>query len=102
MQNVELSSSTAYLLGLLFATMYVGSIYVSKEARLVFAKPVLVDSVGRGQARERAREQNEKWRDDPDLIRARLFAVSIATVLCVAIVCWVTRSFSAALASLGL
>jgi len=36
-----------------------------------------------GEVRERQRQRNEKWRDDPDVIRARLVAVSVATVVCI-------------------
>ncbi|KAJ4482148.1 hypothetical protein J3R30DRAFT_2131880 [Lentinula aciculospora] len=101
MQDVALSPTIAHSLGLAFASVYVGSIYVSKNARLVFkAQPTLVDS--RGEPRERLREENERWRDDPDVIKARLVAVSIATLLCVGVVCWITRSISAALPLLGL
>ncbi|KAE9400440.1 hypothetical protein BT96DRAFT_751676, partial [Gymnopus androsaceus JB14] len=88
----------AHILGLVFASVYVGSIYVSKEARLVFsAQPKVIDSKS-----ERLREQNERWRDDPDVIKARVAAVSIATVVCVAIICWVVESIPNALTLLGL
>ncbi|KAJ3921359.1 hypothetical protein F5877DRAFT_36242 [Lentinula edodes] len=101
MQNIALSSTTAHMLGLTFASMYVGSIYVSKEARLVFnAQLTAVDSTGK--PRERPRADNERWRDDPDVIRARLIAVTIATVLCITSVCWITQSIPAALPLLGL
>ncbi|KAJ4000432.1 hypothetical protein F5050DRAFT_1562989 [Lentinula boryana] len=101
MQDVVLSPTTAHLLGLAFASMYVGSIYVSKEARLVFSAPPTIANPT-DKPRERLKGENERWRDDPDVIKARLAAVSIATVLCVAVVCWITRSVPAAVPLLGL
>jgi len=74
-----ISSSSAFLITLSFAVIYVGSLYLSKNARLSFepyqAKPGREDE-------ERKKAKNERWRDDPDVIRARLAAVSIATVVC--------------------
>ena len=74
-----ISSSSAFLITLSFAVIYVGSLYLSKNARLSFepyqAKPGREDE-------ERKKTKNERWRDDPDVIRARLAAVSIATVVC--------------------
>ncbi|KAF5385652.1 hypothetical protein D9757_003547 [Collybiopsis confluens] len=101
MEEHSLSSQTSHLLGLAFAGVYVGSIYVSKSARLVFSTPPQhTDS--KDELRERQRQQNERWRDDPDVIKARVSAVSIAAGLCVAIVCCITGSIPTALASLGL
>lgn len=97
--EVTLSPQTAHVLGLVFASMYVGSIYVSKEARLVFSAQPKTET---DPSRERIKEQNERWRDDPDVIKARVAAVSIATVLCIAILCWVTQSIPNALILLGL
>ncbi|KAJ3763690.1 hypothetical protein EV360DRAFT_33071 [Lentinula raphanica] len=103
MQDVVLSPATAHLLGLAFACTYVGSIYVSKEARLVFnAQSTVANKDPTDQPRERLRGNNERWRDDPDVIKARIIAVSTATVICVAVVCWITRSIPIALALLGL
>ncbi|KIK52101.1 hypothetical protein GYMLUDRAFT_233793 [Collybiopsis luxurians FD-317 M1] len=101
MQDTSLSPHIAHLLGLAFASVYVGSIYVSKEARLVFITQTR-PSDSEDKSKERPRQQNERWRDDPDVIKARITAVSIATALCVAIVCWITGSTSTALAALGL
>ncbi|KAF9034393.1 CAAX protease self-immunity-domain-containing protein [Panaeolus papilionaceus] len=60
---------------------YVGSLYLSKNARLSFSssKP---DTTPDAPDQPRDKESNERWRDDPDVIRARLVAVSSATVVC--------------------
>jgi prenyl protein peptidase len=76
-----ISSSSALLITLSFAFIYVGSLYLSKNARLSFvSKPYRVQP-GR-EDEERKKMKNERWRDDPDVIRARLAAVSVATVVC--------------------
>lgn len=73
-----ISSSSALLISLSFAVIYVGSLYLSKNARLSFvSKPYRA----RGDE-ERKKMKSERWRDDPDVIRARLAAVSVATVVC--------------------
>ncbi|TFK48720.1 hypothetical protein OE88DRAFT_1713846 [Heliocybe sulcata] len=72
-----LSLSSAHLLTLLFAATYVGSLYLSKYTRLSFSSR---PSGGYGEPR--ARGGLERWRDDPDVIRARLVIVSLVTVLC--------------------
>ncbi|TFK68450.1 Abi-domain-containing protein [Pluteus cervinus] len=76
-----LSSSTAHLLAFSFGLAYVGSLYISKHARVSFTRV----SVTRPKQREdkaRDRYEDERWRNDPGVIRARLFAASVATVLC--------------------
>lgn len=73
-----LSISFAHLLSTSFAFVYVGSIYLSKNSRLTFKKKTV--HTPNGQAR--LKEQDERWRDDPDVIKARLMSVGIATVLC--------------------
>jgi len=85
-----LSIASAHLLAGLFAFTYVGSIYASKNARLSFSKRKL--NLPEGQARLKL--QNERWRDDPDVIKARLFAVSSATLTCCLIVFIVIRNFN--------
>ena len=77
-----ISGTTAHGLALGFAFIFVGSLYVSNHTRLSFDHNVKV-SVGGNQ---RTKQNNERWRDDPDVIRARLAAVSIASVICCAIV----------------
>ena len=72
-----LSTTQAHLLALAFAGSYVGSIYVSQNARLTYAS---------NNPTERARER-VRQRDDPDVIRARLKAVAFSTTLsCLAVV----------------
>lgn len=86
-----LTTSSAHLISLGLGAIYVGSIYLSKNARLRFnSRTRLKRTHGNGdgnstagEARERERQKNERWRDDPDVIRARLVAVSVATVVCV-------------------
>lgn len=73
---------TAHVLAALFVTCYVGSIYISKDARLSFSKTKVYLDYGFA----RLKLQNERWRDDPDVIRARLVAVGGATLTCCAIV----------------
>ncbi|KIJ14939.1 hypothetical protein PAXINDRAFT_169365 [Paxillus involutus ATCC 200175] len=80
--TTSLPTSSAHIFATLFVTCYVGSIYVSKNARLSFSKTEADLDYGY----TRPKELNERWRDDPDVIRARLVAVSIATLLCCAIV----------------
>jgi prenyl protein peptidase len=63
---------------LLFAVVYVGSIYLSKNSRLSFSGKTVYTENGRA----RLKERDEKWRDDPDVIKARLAAVGFATLLC--------------------
>lgn len=84
-----ISTSTAHFLTFLFAFSYVGSLYISKNARLSFSKHT--PKSGNGSPREKL--QDERWRDDPDVIRARLVAVTIATTLCCGLVFWILRSF---------
>ncbi|KAG8214812.1 CAAX protease self-immunity-domain-containing protein, partial [Butyriboletus roseoflavus] len=75
-------TSTAHALAALFVTCYVGSIYISKNARLSFSNTKVYLDYGFA----RLKLRNERWRDDPDVIRARLVAVSSATLVCCAIV----------------
>ncbi|KAH7913367.1 CAAX protease self-immunity-domain-containing protein [Hygrophoropsis aurantiaca] len=70
-----LSTTSAHLIALLFACSYVGSIYASQSARLSF-KP--------NPPNLQARSRYERSRDDPEVIKARLISVSIATFLCCA------------------
>jgi hypothetical protein len=85
-----LSITSAHLLSGLFAFIYVGSIYASKNARLRFSKRKV--NLPEGQARLKL--QNERWRDDPDVIKARLLAVTSATLICCLIVFIVTKNFN--------
>ncbi|KAL0576163.1 CAAX prenyl protease [Marasmius crinis-equi] len=78
----HLTSPQAYVLGLSLTFIYVGSLYVSKNARLSFS------SKSSSTGGHRLREANERWRDDPDVIRARITAVTIATALCTLLV-WI-------------
>jgi len=72
-----LSTSSAHLISLGLCAIYVGSLYLSKNARLQFSN---------GSAKGKLNEQDERGRDHPDVIRARLVAVSIATIVCLVIV----------------
>jgi len=76
-----ISSSSALLITLSFAFIYVGSLYLSRNARLSFVSKPYPAKPGR-ENEERKKMKNERWRDDPDVIRARLAAVSVATVVC--------------------
>lgn len=72
-----LSTAFAHLLSITFAFVYVGSIYLSKNSRLSFSRKTVYTN---GQARPK--ERDERWRDDPDVIKARLAAVGFATLIC--------------------
>jgi hypothetical protein len=84
-----LSTTFAHLLSLSFVFGYVGSIYLSKNSRLSFSGKVI--HVANGQARPK--EQDERWRDDPDVIKARLVAVGFATLVCCIGVIGVVKCF---------
>lgn len=92
-----LSATSAHLLAGLFAFTYVGSIYASKSARLRLSKRKV--DLPEGQARLKL--QNERWRDDPDVIKARLLAVSSATVICCLIVSFVMKNGNGDNANVG-
>lgn len=75
-QFPQVSKWTAVALGGSFAFSYVASLYMFKAGRLVFtARAVEV-----GPGAERARLENERWRSDPSVIRARLASVSLSTL----------------------
>ena len=64
------SPTTAQIISLLFGTTYVGVLYLSQRARASFTPPKGGGVKG--------------TRDDPEIIRARLIAVSLATFACCA------------------
>lgn len=72
-----ISLGTAHCFAGLFSLSYVGSLYISKNARLSFTKGK-VPHLKKGEQREK--ENHERWRNDPDVIRARMVAVSLSTV----------------------
>ncbi|KAH9939484.1 hypothetical protein B0H21DRAFT_812760 [Amylocystis lapponica] len=72
-----ISLSTAHALAAFFAVSYVGSLYLSRNARLSFKKSP-APQLREGEQRRQERE--ERWRNDPDVIRARLLAASLSTV----------------------
>ena len=76
-----ISGLSAFLISLSFSIIYVGSLYLSNNARLSFVSEPHRAKPGR-EDEEREKMKNERWRDDPDVIRARLTAVSVATVVC--------------------
>ncbi|TFK38928.1 hypothetical protein BDQ12DRAFT_682734 [Crucibulum laeve] len=77
-----LSTTSSHLLAFFFSFSYVGSLYISKNARLSFSRSPKPSSNGI----PREKLANERWRDDPDVIRARLAAVTIASLICCAAV----------------
>jgi len=82
-----ISPSVSLLFSALFTTSYVGSLYLAKAGRLAFHAPPV--NVPNGE--ERVRLEDEKWRNDPKVIKARLVAVSLSTLtscLLVAILVW--------------
>lgn len=74
-----LSTSSAHLIASCFAISYVGSLYVSKNGRLSFWSKA-------GHARSKMGEQ--RFRDDPVVIKSRLLAVCISTLLSCLTVSW--------------
>ncbi len=72
-----LSLPAAHLIASFFATSYVGSLYVSKRTRLIFSSKTVQLQDGE----ERTRDREERWRNDPDVIRARMVAASLSTVV---------------------
>lgn len=81
-----LAPLTAHSLAIVFSGTYIASIYVSKNTRLSFKTSPPTTAASGQDARPKARQQDERWRDDPDVIKARLVAVSIATLLCCAVI----------------
>ncbi|KAK7468376.1 CAAX prenyl protease [Stygiomarasmius scandens] len=87
---MSLSTTSAHLLGLTYAGVYVGSLYVSKYGRTVFTSVTRPGREGtRGEQEEEKRRVSvqERSRDDPTVIRARLTAVSFATLGCLVLAC---------------
>ena len=84
-----ISLSTAHAFAAFFTFSYIGSLYVSKNARLSFKNGV---SVNVRDGEERAKQADERWRNDPDVIRARLFAASMSTVGSLLAVYWLVGS----------
>lgn len=82
--NPQLSTKAAHALSFLFAFCYVGSLYISKNSRLSFVKKPLPRSDRLYGKRER--EENERWRNDPEVIQVRLIAAVISTIVCCGIV----------------
>lgn len=77
-----ISIGVAHIFSLIFAFVYVSSIYLSKNSRLSFSGNT-VQTLS-GQARQKV--YDEKWRDDPDVIKARLAALTCATFICCLII----------------
>lgn len=84
-----ISVATAHAFAAFFTLSYVGSLYLSKSARLAFKTGVKADT---RPGEERAKENDERWRNDPDVIRARLVAASLSTALSGGVVYWLVRS----------
>ncbi|KAI0783729.1 hypothetical protein C8Q75DRAFT_781697 [Abortiporus biennis] len=81
-----LSSLSAHLLAASFAISYVGSLYLSKHSRLRFSSTAVAHNQNDV---PRQKYDGERWRDDPDVIRARLTAVTLSTLLSCATIGWV-------------
>lgn len=83
-----LSPLTAWLISAFFASSYVGSLYLFPAGRLKF-NPERVET---GHNTERARALNERWRNDPATIQARLSGVALSTLLsCLVVFTLVTK-----------
>ncbi|KAJ6466869.1 hypothetical protein C8R45DRAFT_1020364 [Mycena sanguinolenta] len=79
-----LSMLSSHLLALLFGSSYVGSLYIAQNARLRFSTP---------RPDPQQRHYVPGSRDDPAVIRARLTAVTIATLFnCAVLYALIARS----------
>ena len=78
-----LQPSEAHCISLGFACCYVGSLYISNRARLKFETNLKREGEGEEVVQERAKLAHERWRDDPDVIVARLTMASFASLGCV-------------------
>ncbi|PFH47264.1 hypothetical protein AMATHDRAFT_152548 [Amanita thiersii Skay4041] len=81
----QLTTTQAHVLALAFASAYVGSLYMSRHTRLSFAKGSS-GSEQQQQPQVRMKERHERWRDDDEVIRARLTVCACVTVGCCAAV----------------
>lgn len=105
----QLLASTANTLSYVFSALYVGSIYASSRARLSFdhdpahshanghdTQPSELNNntAASTSTGPRPKMKNERWRDDSDVIKARLVAVSIATLVCFTIVYYILSFLS--------
>ena len=59
---------------------------MSKNSRLSFSSKVV-------HTQAQPKEQDERWKDDPDVIKARLATVGLATLVCCLSVIGVVGSF---------
>jgi prenyl protein peptidase len=83
--------STTLLLSAFFAASYVCSLYIFPAGRLRFNN----ERVEVGRNAERARALNERWRNDPATIQARLSGVALSTVFsCLIVYAVVTKTGS--------
>lgn len=78
MASANLSPGIAWLLSAFIATSYVASVYTFRAGRPDYS----IQQATNGPAKI----ANEAWRNNPDTIRARLFGVTINTVLSCALV----------------
>ncbi|TBU23869.1 hypothetical protein BD311DRAFT_781383 [Dichomitus squalens] len=88
-----ISLSTAHAFTAFFTFSYVGSLYATKNARLSF-KSGVPSNVRDGE--ERAKDSDERWRNDPEVIRARLLAASLSTLGSVLVVYLLVQSITPA------
>lgn len=87
---MAVTTAYAHMLAALHATAYVGSIYIAKCARRSLSKARAPSTAMSG----RPQKHDERWRDDPDVIRERLVAVTMATMVCCAVVYAVVAALS--------
>ncbi|THH18607.1 hypothetical protein EW146_g2429 [Bondarzewia mesenterica] len=71
-----LSLSDAHLWNVAFTLGYVVPLYLTRHTRLSFST-----SASAGTGRDRVKQPDERWRDDPAVIRARLLSASISTIV---------------------
>jgi len=76
--NPPISVAAAHCFVAFFAVLYVGSLYLSRSGRLSFKKVTAPDSQN---GEERRKERDERWRNDPSVIRARMLAASLSTLV---------------------
>lgn len=77
--TTPLSLQAAHLINAALTLGYVLPLYFTKYTRLSFAKTSENDGT-------RSKGASERWRDDPAVIKARLFSVSLSTIVSLCLV----------------
>ena len=76
LRQPPLSLNKAHIYNVAVTSGYVFPLYLMKHTRLSFSA-----SPSAGVGRERVKQPEERWRDDPSVIKARLLSASISTAV---------------------